>query len=112
MNNAKVRIYDLSKELHLENKDILDICEKLNIAVKSHSSTISESDAERIRASAEKYTPHPSPKRRDAPPSRELLPREERKQQILAIHHKQTRPNPATALKTPSPAIANPPCSS
>ena len=109
MNNAKVRIYDLSKELHLENKDILDICEKLNIAVKSHSSTISESDAERIRASAEKYTPHPSPKRRDAPPSRELLPREERKQQILAIHHKQTRPNPATALKTPSPAIANPP---
>ena len=41
MNNAKVRIYDLSKELNLENRDILDICEQLNIAVKSHSSTIS-----------------------------------------------------------------------
>lgn len=70
MNNAKVRIYDLSKELHLDNKDILDICEKLNIAFKSHSSTISESDAERIRASAEKYTPSQS----HTPPVIEMVP--------------------------------------
>jgi translation initiation factor IF-2 len=45
MNNGKVRIYELSKELNLENKDILEICERLNIAVKSHSSTITESEA-------------------------------------------------------------------
>lgn len=51
MNNVKVRIYELSRELNLENKDILAVCERLNIAVKSHSSTITESDAERI----EKY---------------------------------------------------------
>ncbi len=86
MNNAKVRIYDLSKELHLENRDLLDICEKLNIAVKSHSSTISESDAERIKAAAEKYTAHQGGKKREIPPV-------EKKQQILAIHHKQERPN-------------------
>jgi len=42
MSNAKVRIYDLSKELNLDNKDILDICDQLNIEYKSHSSTISE----------------------------------------------------------------------
>lgn len=54
MNNGKVRIYELSKELNLDNKELLAICDQLNIAVKSHSSTISESEAERIRAAAEK----------------------------------------------------------
>lgn len=52
MNKGKVRIYELSKELELENKDILAICEQLNIAVKSHSSTISEDEAGRIRGVA------------------------------------------------------------
>lgn len=52
MNKGKVRIYELSKELELENRDILAICEKLDIAVKSHSSTISEEEADRIRGVA------------------------------------------------------------
>ncbi|KAB8333373.1 translation initiation factor IF-2 [Scytonema tolypothrichoides VB-61278] len=54
MNNGKVRIYELSKELNLDNKELLAICDQLNIAVKSHSSTITESEAQRIRAQAEK----------------------------------------------------------
>ncbi|AFZ27121.1 translation initiation factor IF-2 [Cylindrospermum stagnale PCC 7417] len=54
MNNGKVRIYELSKELNLDNKELLAICDQLNIAVKSHSSTISESEAEHIRTAAEK----------------------------------------------------------
>ncbi|MEH2408254.1 translation initiation factor IF-2 [Nostoc sp.] len=54
MNNGKVRIYELSKELNLDNKELLAICEQLSISVKSHSSTISESEAENIRAAAEK----------------------------------------------------------
>ncbi|MEH2243746.1 translation initiation factor IF-2 [Nostoc sp.] len=54
MNNGKVRIYELSKELNLDNKELLAICDQLNIAVKSHSSTISESEAENIRTAAEK----------------------------------------------------------
>ncbi len=57
MNNEKVRIYDLSKELNLDNKNILEICEQLNVSVKSHSSTITESQAELVRAAAERYTP-------------------------------------------------------
>jgi translation initiation factor IF-2 len=56
MNNGKVRIYELSKELNLDNKELLAICDQLNIAVKSHSSTISESDAEQIRTAAEKLS--------------------------------------------------------
>jgi len=54
MNNGKVRIYDLSKELNLDNKELLAICDQLNIAVKSHSSTITDNEAERIRMAAEK----------------------------------------------------------
>lgn len=65
MNSGKVRIYELSRELNLDNKDLLAICEQLNISVKSHSSTITDSEAERIRAAAEKYAASPS---KPAPP--------------------------------------------
>ena len=40
--SGKVRIYELSKDLGLENKDVLDAAEKLSIAAKSHSSSISD----------------------------------------------------------------------
>jgi DNA polymerase III delta prime subunit len=56
MNNGKLRIYELAKELNLDSKKLLLICEKLKIAVKSHTSAISESDAERIRSIANKLT--------------------------------------------------------
>ena len=53
----------MSKELNLENKDIKDICEQLNIAVKSHSSTITDSQAERVREIAANYTPEKASER-------------------------------------------------
>ncbi|MBN3925330.1 translation initiation factor IF-2 N-terminal domain-containing protein [Nostoc sp. NMS4] len=56
MNKVKLRIYELAKELNLDSKKLLLICEKLKIAVKSHTSAISESDAERIRSVANKLT--------------------------------------------------------
>ena len=40
--SGKVRIYELSKDLGLENKDVLDAADKLSIAAKSHSSSISD----------------------------------------------------------------------
>ena len=46
--SGKVRIYELSKDLGLDNKDVLDAAEKLSIAAKSHSSSISESEAGKI----------------------------------------------------------------
>ena len=42
----KIRIYELSRDLNLENKDILDAALKLSISVKSHSSSISAEEAE------------------------------------------------------------------
>ncbi len=90
MNNTKVRIYELSKELNLENKDILAVCERLNIAVKSHSSTITESDAQRI----EKYVAtHPIGSHNDSNSDRaghpsqlsESQAEQKKKQQILEV---------------------------
>ena len=121
MNNSKVRIYDLSKELNLENKDILEICNQLNVSVKSHSSTITESDAERIRVAAEKY---PSSHHGSISPAEALsnhVPKdtssEKPKQEILAIHHKHNRAEEelvatstsATLVSPPIPSLANQP---
>ena len=44
----KIRVYELSRDLKLENKDILDAAQKLSISVKSHSSSISLEDAKKI----------------------------------------------------------------
>ena len=45
----KIRIYELSRDLNLENKDILDAAQKLSISVKSHGSSISLDDAKKIK---------------------------------------------------------------
>ena len=45
----KIRIYELSRDLNLENKDILDAAQKLSISVKSHSSSITSEDAKKIK---------------------------------------------------------------
>ena len=123
MNNGKVRIYELSKELNLDNKDILDICEQLNIAVKSHSSTITNSQAERIRSAAEKYTPkHVAGKSQSSSASKERGNssssvkssgrKGSRQQQILAIH-KHNRPSKTSSTKTSTKSapslLASPP---
>jgi len=47
--SGKVRIYELSRDLGLDNKDVLDAAEKLGVAAKSHSSSISDDEAVRIR---------------------------------------------------------------
>ncbi|MCP9942855.1 translation initiation factor IF-2 [Cyanobium sp. ATX 6E8] len=48
--SGKVRIYELSRDMGLENKDVLDAAEKLGVAAKSHSSSISDDEASRIRS--------------------------------------------------------------
>jgi len=45
----KIRIYELSRDLNLDNKDILDAAQKLSISVKSHSSSISSEEAKKIK---------------------------------------------------------------
>ncbi|MBD2460720.1 translation initiation factor IF-2 [Oscillatoria sp. FACHB-1407] len=113
MNNGKVRIYELSKELNLDNRDILAVCDQLNINVKSHSSTISDAEAARIRSAAEKYTPsHSSSSKASMPThstnnsSRQAGPQPPiKKQQILEVR----RHRPATEPpKRPEPQSVPP----
>lgn len=92
MNNGKVRIYELSKELNLDNRDILAVCDQLNISVKSHSSTITEAEASLIRTAAEKHTPSHTPSKSassaqaaGAAPKQSTLQPPVKKQQILEI---------------------------
>ena len=104
MNTGKVRIYELSKELDLENKDILAICKDLDIAVKSHSSTITEEESAKIKsvATAEGYKPVSKaarPKSSSASKSSSAgakppKPNRPRQQQILEIRR---YPKPANA---------------
>jgi translation initiation factor IF-2 len=94
MNNGKVRIYELSKELNLENKDLLGICEDLNIVVKSHSSSISEAEAEQIVTAANEKFPdrHHKPLRQIATDKMEAAPAAAKIEPPKSI-----APNPATA---------------
>ena len=94
MNNGKVRLYELSKELNVDNKQILAHCDQLEIAYKSHSSTISESDAHRIRNAAKTSaiaTPptRPTPPHSSATPERPSMsperPKIRKQQQILQV---------------------------
>ncbi len=110
---SKVRIYELSKELNLDNKDIKEICEQLNIAVKSHSSTITEAQAERVKSVAQKYTPSEKIANNTDRDLKSKKPIAKRQQQILAIHHKTDSPTPKPAAKITEtsslPSLASPP---
>src|SRR6201997_1992385 len=48
----KIRVYELGRELGLTNKEALDLCIQLGIGVKSHSSSIEEQQADRVRRKA------------------------------------------------------------
>jgi len=51
---AKIRVHELAKELGLTNKETLDLCVTLGIAVKTHSSSIEDPQADRVRRKAER----------------------------------------------------------
>ena len=49
----KIRVYELARELGVENQVVLDLCERLKIGVKSHSSSIDDPLADRVRRLAD-----------------------------------------------------------
>ena len=49
---GKIKLYDIAKEFDMSSKDILAIAVKLNIDAKSHLSSVSDEDAEKIRKEA------------------------------------------------------------
>ena len=52
---AKIyRVHELAKELGMTNQEMLDLCGKLGVAVKTQSSTVIEQQADRVRLRAER----------------------------------------------------------
>ena len=74
MATKKIRVYELARELGVENQVVLDLAERLKIGVKSHSSSIDDPSADRVRRMADaeglrrdpivdEPEPEPKPKR-------------------------------------------------
>ncbi|MEM8641865.1 MAG: translation initiation factor IF-2 [Cyanobacteria bacterium P01_G01_bin.54] len=112
MNNGKIRIYDLSKELNLENRDIINICEQLQIKVKSHSSTIKEEEAQQIRDRAKSYTPpkparrRPIKKNKSRPVESDKTPRKPQKTFRRLVKHESSQRDLAPTPRVTRPATA------
>jgi len=115
---TKVRIYDLSRELNLDNKQVLEICNQLNITAKTHSSTIQEEDAERIRANADKLAPaKPQSKRKGKgkPHKKNGQKSNKSQQQILEVRHNKSRSSDSSSSEsnqqqtTQAPQLIGPP---
>ncbi|MCP9889200.1 translation initiation factor IF-2 [Cyanobium sp. ATX 6A2] len=96
--SGKVRIYELSRDLGLENKDVLDAAEKLGLAVKSHSSSISDGEASRIRQLLEKGS-NGSGGKPASPPATKA---------ILTVKKAAAAAPPAPAKPAAAPAPARP----
>ncbi|MFM2173877.1 MAG: Translation initiation factor [Cyanobacteriota bacterium] len=98
--SGKVRIYELSKDLGLENKDVLDAAEKLSIAAKSHSSSISDDEAARIRSLIKTASNGAKAAAAPAAPPQKA---------ILSVKKAPSAPAPASAPQAPKPAAASAP---
>ena len=88
-----MRVYELSKELGISNKAVLERLRALGVEVKSHSSSIDEASAAQVRqspAGAEKPTATPVPDKAD-------------KATVPAKPAPTPEPKPASAVK-PAPA--------
>src|SRR5947209_1542432 len=79
MATKKIRVYELARELGVENAVVLDLANELKIGVKSHSSSIDDPSADRVRRLAdskglrkepvvEEPEPEPAPGGRPIPP--------------------------------------------
>ena len=49
-----LRVHELAKELGMTNAEMMALCDRMGVGVKSHSSTLIEAQADRLRRRAEK----------------------------------------------------------
>src|SRR5215208_4929802 len=100
MATKKIRVYELARELGVENAVVLDLANELKIGVKSHSSSIDDPSADRVRRLADSKglrkepvveEPEPPP----PPPEPEKVPAAEKA--------------PTPVAETAEPEVASPP---
>src|SRR5213079_842008 len=93
MATKKIRVYELARELGVENAVVLDLANELKIGVKSHSSSIDDPSADRVRRLADSKGLRKEPV--VEPPEPEKVPAVEKA--------------PAPAPKPAEPEVAPPP---
>src|SRR5215211_2665097 len=102
MATKKIRVYELARELGVENAVVLDLANELKIGVKSHSSSIDDPSADRVRRLAdskglrrEPVVEEPEPEPTPPPPEPEKVPAAEKA--------------PAPVAEPAEPEVAPPP---
>ncbi|HEX7276688.1 MAG TPA: translation initiation factor IF-2 N-terminal domain-containing protein, partial [Acidimicrobiales bacterium] len=127
---ARIRVYELARELGLTNKETLDLCIALGIGVKSHSSSIEDAQADRVRRKADREglrrdvqpPEEPMPGRSGAPEARDDVPHK-RDLRLITSRPASEQPDPgsygqsygqtaAAAHGQPSPPPHRPPADS
>jgi translation initiation factor IF-2 len=95
----KIRVYELARELGVENSTVVELAEELKIGVKSHSSSIDEPSADRVRRLADsrglKREPEPEPE-----PEPVLVPA------AAPVEVEETPPEPVRPEAPPAPVAA------
>ena len=101
--SGKIRIYELSKDLGLDNKDVLDAAKKLSIAAKSHSSSISDEEAKRIRSLLRPGTKPDSAPSSKLQSGKEILSVKKAEQTPVKKTAAPSRKSQSTPTKSPTP---------
>jgi len=94
----KVRVHELSKELGMTLTEVLDVCESLGIGVKTHSSSMEDAQADRVRRKATREGLI-----RDEPPPEARKARKSPAKAAAAASRATPRDDPAEARQTPAP---------
>ena len=92
-------MHELAKELGMTNKETLDLCESLGIGVKTHSSSIEDAQADRVRRKAEREGLI-----RDVQPEEPAKPAKAKKATAKATEAEA----PAKPAEAPAPEVATP----
>src|SRR5690242_21334763 len=102
MATKKIRVYELARELGVENAVVLDLANELKIGVKSHSSSIDDPSADRVRRLADSKGLKREPVAAEPEPDVAPTPVPE---PVVAVE-----PTPAPApAPAPVPAVAHEP---
>jgi translation initiation factor IF-2 len=102
---AKIRVYELARELGLTNKETLDLCIGLGIQAKSHSSSIEDAQADRVRRKADREG-----LRRDVQPEEEepAKPAKAKAAKPVQADEPEAAEAPEKAEPSPAPAADQP----
>jgi len=94
---AKIRVYELARELGVANAQILELCDALGIGAKSHSSSIVDAQADRVRRKAEREGIVVEAPPEEEKPTEEEAPAKKK----AAVSTKKPPPKKAAAKKAP-----------